>query len=95
MKGVCKAWNESNAHTKLIRISLHEIIPTLGFQVNTCRASFAQIELAREVQDASLTLNFPNTSSSSSRTHRYSHLLSQITLFIKACWSAIAILTVL
>ena len=40
MKGFVKAWQESDANAKLVGISIHEIVPALGFKIDTRTPDF-------------------------------------------------------
>jgi len=52
MEGVVRAWQGSNANTKLIGVSIHEIVPALGFEVDTRHSDFDGTKIAEAVQDA-------------------------------------------
>lgn len=52
MEGVTRAWHESNANTKLIGISAHDIVPALGFDVDTRTPDFDRTKVAEAVRDA-------------------------------------------
>jgi len=52
MRGFVKAWQESNANAKLVGISIHEIVPALGFKIDTRTPDFDRTKLAEAVRDA-------------------------------------------
>lgn len=52
MEGVVRAWQDSDANTKLIGVSIHEIVPALGFQVDTRYSDFNRTKMAEAIQDA-------------------------------------------
>lgn len=52
MKGFVEAWQKSNANSKLVGISIHEIIPELGFDVDTRTSDFERTKIAEAVNDS-------------------------------------------
>lgn len=51
MEGVVRAWQDSKANTKLIGLTIHEIVPALGFEVDTRHSDFDRSKIAEAVQD--------------------------------------------
>jgi hypothetical protein len=52
MEGVVRAWQSSSANAKLIGISIREIVPSLGFEVDTRHGDFDRTKIAEAVRDA-------------------------------------------
>lgn len=52
MRGFVKAWQESDANAKLVGISVHEIVPALGFKIDTRISDFDRTKLAEAVRNA-------------------------------------------
>ena len=52
MEGTARAWQGSNSNTKLIGVTIHEIVPALGFEVDTRHSDFDRTKIAEGVQDA-------------------------------------------
>jgi hypothetical protein len=52
MEGVVRAWQSSNSTTKLVGVSIHEIVPALGFEVDTRHSEFDRTKMVKGVRDA-------------------------------------------